>query len=48
MQELHPFHMQNTVSEDNSSANLLENVLGTYSIFLAKRGLLNKYFRFDG
>lgn len=48
MQELHPFHMANTVSEDNSSANLTEKIFGTYSIFSAKRGSLNKYFRFAG
>lgn len=48
MQELHPFHMANTVSEDNNGANWLEKIFGTYSIFSAKRGLLNKYFRFAG
>lgn len=48
MEELYPIYMENTVSEDNSSANLLKKIFGTYSIFSAKRGLLNKYFRFAG
>jgi len=37
--------MENTVSEDNRIANLLEKIFGTYSIFSAKISLLNKYFK---